>query len=103
MAQQFDFDSFNNLTNNVAPGLKIALAQSLLRSALFQMERYSNPLVDDLYGIGNELKLFREKYKAAAEARQKKLEDASERNRELDEHTDLQHTTTSADGGRIAA
>jgi hypothetical protein len=98
---QFNFDAFNKLTDDVAPGLKIALAQSLLRSAIWSMERYNNPLVDDLYGIGNELKEFRIKYKEAAAARQKKLENASERNADLDNHVALETPLTSAEGGKI--
>ena len=70
---QFDFNAFNAiLTPNgrpVAPGLKLALAEGLIKDALWNLERYNNPMADDLHGIGNELKVFRIKYKEAAAAR----------------------------------
>ena len=66
---QFDFAAYNKLTDGIAPGLKIALAEGLIRSSVYQMERFNNPLTDELYGVGMELKSFRVKYKAAAEAR----------------------------------
>ena len=66
---QFDFKAFNDMTNNVAPGLQIALAEGLIRSALYSLERFNNPLTDELLGVNMELKSFRVKYKAAADAR----------------------------------
>jgi hypothetical protein len=68
---KFDFDAYNKLTNNIAPGLQVALAEGLIRSALYSMERYNNPLTDELFEVNQELKLFRVKYKAAADERKK--------------------------------
>lgn len=70
---KFDFAAYNALVNNVAPGLQIALAEGLIRSALYSMERFNNPLTDELFGVNQELKLFRVKYKQAAEERANKL------------------------------
>lgn len=70
---QFDFNAFNAILapngRPVAPGLKLALAEGLIKDALWNLERYNNPMADDLHGIGNELKVFRIKYKEAAAAR----------------------------------
>lgn len=70
---QFDFNAFNALMapngRPVAPGLKLAIAEGLIKDALWSLERYNNPMADDLHGIGNELKTFRIKYKEAAAAR----------------------------------
>lgn len=71
--EKFDFNAFNKMTDNIAPGLKIALAEGLLRSALYTMERFNNPLTDELMGVNMELKTFRVKYKQAAEQRNSKL------------------------------
>ena len=47
----FNFNQFNSMTDELAPGLQVALAESLIRSALWKMERFNNPLQDDLLGI----------------------------------------------------
>ena len=62
---QFDFDAFNKLVNPVAAGLKLALAENLLKDAIKGFEYYKNPLAPDLAGIGQELIEFRIKYKAS--------------------------------------
>jgi hypothetical protein len=97
---QFDFSAFNKMTDDVAPGLKVALAEGLLKSALWNLERYNNPLQDDLLGIRMELKEFRVKYKAAAEARKARQENPSERTKEIDDGE--KKSSTSADGGKIS-
>jgi hypothetical protein len=62
---QFDFNAFNALVNPVAAGLKLALAENLLRDAIKGFEHYKNPLAPDLAGIGEDLIAFRIKYKAS--------------------------------------
>ena len=69
----FDFNAFNAILSpngrKIAAGLQIALAEGLIKDALYQMENYHNPLAEDLHGVYNELKTFRVTYKAAAKAR----------------------------------
>ena len=101
MSTKFDFDSFNKLTNDIAPGLKVALAESLLTSALWSLERFNNPLSDELLGVRTELKTFRAKYKARQEERANKLasEEAAE---DIDNMKKMKEHSTSADNGRIS-
>lgn len=68
-SKNFDFEIYNAQVNPVAPGLKIALAEGNIKDALWSLERYHNPLADDLQGVGADLKQFRIRYKAANEAR----------------------------------
>lgn len=70
----FDFNAFNNMTKDVAAGLKIALAEGLIRDALYSLERFHNPLADDCQSVLGDIKTFRVKYKAAADARKAKAE-----------------------------
>lgn len=66
---KFDFNAFNALTNNVAPGLQIALAEGLLKQATLKLMQFDNPLSTELMGVGTTLKEFKVKYKANQEAR----------------------------------
>ena len=74
MTNQFDFKAYNNMTGNIAAGLKIALAEGLIRDALYSLERFHNPLADDCQSVLGDIKVFRVKYKQAAEERKAKAE-----------------------------
>lgn len=73
----FDFNAFNAILSpngrKIAAGLQIALAEGLIKDALYSLERFNNPLADDLQGIGMELRTFRVKYKEASAARAARL------------------------------
>jgi hypothetical protein len=69
----FDFKAFNAMTRDTAAGMKLALAEGLLKDALYSLERYNNPLSDGCNEALNELKTFRIKYKAAAEERKAQM------------------------------
>ena len=73
-AASFDFKAFNDLTNYIPASLKVALASNLIDGAMYDFERFNNPLKVDLSGIGSELKTFRIKLKADSEARRKERE-----------------------------
>lgn len=71
MAQQnFDFQSFNNLTDRIPAGLSIFLAQSLLDSAAWQMKRYDNPRLSDVESLIDEIKQLRAEIKKEAALRE---------------------------------
>ena len=61
MAQQndFDFNSFNVLTERKPAGLQIFLAQQLLSNALWSMDKYDNPRASDVQSLVNEIKALR--------------------------------------------
>ncbi len=65
----FDFKQFNATTRDVAAGLKIVLAEGLLKDALWSLQRFNNPLGAELQGIVNDLQVYKAKYKAASAAR----------------------------------
>ena len=109
----FNFNQFNSMTDELAPGLQVALAESLIRSALWKMERFNNPLQDDLLGIRVELKEFRGKYKALAEQRKAQREgkvvityqpsDGPVQEGSVDDlQGKMDQRTTSATGGKVA-
>lgn len=64
----FDFTPINNATRNLTPGMKMAVAQGLITSALKKMEEYKDPLAVEALTIGEELKTFRIKYTASRQA-----------------------------------
>lgn len=57
--QNFDFDSFNALTDRIPAGLQVFLAQQLLSNALWQMEKFDNPRAETVRGIFGEVKALR--------------------------------------------
>jgi hypothetical protein len=71
MSQQnnFDFNSFNNLTERKPAGLQIFLAQQLLSNALWSMEKYDNPRQTEVRDALNSIKALRSQMKADTEAR----------------------------------
>jgi hypothetical protein len=71
MASQndFDFNSFNNLTQRKPAGLQIFLAQQLLSNALWSMENYDNPRQTEVRDALNAIKTLRAQMKADAAAR----------------------------------
>jgi hypothetical protein len=73
-ANDFDFKAYNAILKDAGAGLKLALAEGLLKDALRTLENFNNPLADDAQMIFNDVKVFRVKYKAAAAARNAKAE-----------------------------
>lgn len=71
MASQndFDFNSFNNLTQRKPAGLQLFLAQSLLSNALWTIEQYDNPRQTEVRDALNAIKTLRNQMKADAAAR----------------------------------
>lgn len=69
--KNFQFDIFNAMTEQIAAGLKIALAEGLLRDSLYSLEKFHNPLAEDCQAVLGDVKTFRVKYKAAADQRKK--------------------------------
>ena len=71
MSQQsnFDFNSFNSLTERKPAGLQIYLAQQLLSNALWSMEKYDNPRQTEVRDALDALKTLRTQLKADALAR----------------------------------
>jgi hypothetical protein len=71
MSQQsnFDFNSFNNLTERKPAGLQIYLAQQLLSNALWSFEKYDNPRQTEVRDALNALKTLRAQLKSDAAAR----------------------------------
>ena len=65
----FDFNSFNALTERKPAGLQIYLAQQLLSNALWSMERYDSPREDNVRGILGDIKALRQLLKDDAAAR----------------------------------
>lgn len=61
----FNFEAFNEMVNGTQPGLKLALAENLLKDAIRGFEYYKNSMTPELKEIGDELVSFRIKYKAA--------------------------------------
>jgi hypothetical protein len=72
MSQQnnFDFNSFNAMTERKPAGLQIFLAQQLLSNALWSMEKYDNPRQVEVRDALNALKTLRTQLKADALARE---------------------------------
>lgn len=73
----FDFNAFNNLTNNTPAGMKLALAISLLNGAWMSYARFNNPLAADCHLLLSDLKDFQLKHKAAQNARAAAAPDAT--------------------------
>ncbi len=71
MSQQsnFDFNSFNSLTERKPAGLQIYLAQQLLSNALWSMEKYDNVRQTEVRDALNAIKALRAQLKADALAR----------------------------------
>ena len=61
----FDFTAFNNLVNPTAAGLKLALAENLLKDALKGFQHYKNNKSDELEDLTDALIQFRVDYKAS--------------------------------------
>jgi hypothetical protein len=59
----FDFTAINEATKGLTTGMKLAIAQGLLTQAVNTLEKFENPLASEVHGLGEELKLFRIKYK----------------------------------------
>lgn len=80
--KNFNFKIYNAMVNPVATGLKIALAENLLRDAHYVMSRFNNPLVDDAFSVYQESKQFKVKYKAQSEERRAKAENPASESKE---------------------
>lgn len=65
---QFDFNSFNALTNNQPAGLQLALGVNLIANCLWSARRFNNPLAPELDALVGELTNFKAKWKAQADA-----------------------------------
>ena len=70
----FDFKAFNNMVREAGSGLKLHLALGLLKDVDYTMYRYDNPLGMDLKGVINDLVEIKEKGKAQAAERAKRVE-----------------------------
>ena len=70
----FDFKAFNNLTREAGSGMKLHLALGLLKDVDYVMYRYDNPLGVDLRAVINDLVEIKEKGKAQAAERAKRVE-----------------------------
>ena len=68
-ANQFDFNAFNRLTDNIPAGLQVFLAQQLMSSAAWKYSKYNNPREEAALEILAELKLLRAALKQDAENR----------------------------------
>jgi hypothetical protein len=67
----FDFKTFNSLTDRIPAGLQIYLAQQLLSNALWTFERYDNPRQVELHSALGDIKALRTLVKDDAAARAK--------------------------------
>jgi len=67
----FDFNSFNALTERKPVGLQIYLAQQLLSNALWSMEKYDNPRQTEVRSALNDIKALRSLMKDDQAARAK--------------------------------
>jgi len=62
-ANTYNFTAINNATRGMTAGMKLAVAQGLLTSAIKTMETFDNPLAPEAHTLGEHLKTFRIKYK----------------------------------------
>jgi hypothetical protein len=69
MAQNFNFDAYNQLTNSAGSGLKLHLALQLLRDVDYTMYKFDNPLQQELSGAISALKLVQVAAKQQAKDR----------------------------------
>lgn len=73
MSNAFDFTAINNATRGLTAGMKLAVAQGLLTQAINTLEKFENPLAEEAYTLGEELKIFRIRYQeVSAQAREEK-------------------------------
>lgn len=70
----FDFKAFNNMVREAGSGLKLHLALGLLKDVDYTMYRYDNPLGMDLRAVIADLVEIKEKGKAQAAERAKRVE-----------------------------
>ena len=63
----FDFTAINEATKSLTTGMKLAIAQGLLTQSISSLEKFENPLAKEAHGLGEELKLFRIRYKKAGQ------------------------------------
>ena len=68
-SNQFDFDSFNKAVDSAGPGLKLALAKSLLQKANISFTIYENPIASEIQAVIGELTAISAKNKVASAAR----------------------------------
>lgn len=66
--QQFDFNTFNALTNNQSAGLQLALGINLIANCLWSARRFNNPLAPELDNLVSELTDFKARWKRQADA-----------------------------------
>lgn len=66
--QQFDFNTFNALTNNQPAGLQLALGINLIANCLWSARRFNNPLAPELDNLVSELTDFKARWKQQADA-----------------------------------
>ena len=69
----FDFKAFNAIVKEAGSGLKLHLALGLLKDVDYVMYRYDNPLGMDLKGVIIGLVEIKEKGKAQAAERAKRV------------------------------
>lgn len=65
----FDFNAFNNLTNQRPAGLQVYLAMQLLDNALRSLEKFNNPRETEARDALNAVKALRNMLKVDAEKR----------------------------------
>lgn len=68
----FDFDAFNKLTNNIPAGLQVFLAQQLMANATWSYSKYGNVREEEANSILTEIKLLRAQLKQDAADRARK-------------------------------
>lgn len=64
--KSFDFTDINAATKSLTAGMKLAVAQGLIKQAHKSLVFFENPLAEEAEEVLSSLVSFREKYKAAA-------------------------------------
>jgi hypothetical protein len=95
----FDFATFNGLTERAPAGLKLWIAQKMLEDVQMTMLRFKSPLLQEATQLGDKIELLREKNKDYLAKR----DSATGQNayRTPDEPSTPQHST-SADAGKVS-
>jgi hypothetical protein len=63
----FDFTQINEATKNLTTGMKLAIAQGLLTQSINSLTKFENTLANDAHTLGEELRLFRIRYKESGQ------------------------------------
>lgn len=95
----FDFATFNGLTERAPAGLKLWIAQKMLEDVQMTMLRFKSPLLTETGQLADKVELLREKNKDYLAKR----DSATGQNayRTPDEPSTPQHST-SADAGKVS-